>query len=110
MDLSPLGFYLLYGGFFVLAVLFSTMINGLFLKFSRTPGIRQIENENVIRWASTAKPSVGGFSFYILFLISASVYAIFRFSGQDEFNLPLVGLMLSCSLGFLVGLADDAYN
>jgi UDP-GlcNAc:undecaprenyl-phosphate/decaprenyl-phosphate GlcNAc-1-phosphate transferase len=110
MTLSPLGYYLLYSVFFVLAVLFSTMINGLFLKFSRTLGIRQAENQNLVRWASTAKPSVGGFSFYILFLISVSVYAIFRFSGQDEFNLPLVGLILACSLGFLLGLADDAYN
>jgi len=110
MALSPLGYSLIYSGFFLLAALFSTMINGLFLRFSRTLGIRQAENQNIVRWASTAKPSVGGFSFYILFLISASVYAIFRFSGQDEFNLPLVGLILSCSLGFLVGLADDAYN
>ncbi len=110
MTLSPIGYYLLYSGFFVLSVLFSVMVNGLFLKFSRTLGIRQQENQNAIRWASTAKPSVGGFSFYILFLISVSVYAIFRFSGQDEFNLPLVGLILACSLGFLLGLADDAYN
>lgn len=110
MTLSPLGYYLLYAVFFVLAVVFSTMINGLFLKFSRTLGIRQTEGQNIVRWASTAKPSVGGFSFYILFLISASAYAIFRFSGQNEFNLPLVGLILSCSLGFLLGLADDAYN
>jgi len=110
MTFSPEGYYLLYSGFFVLSVLFSTMVNGLFLKFSRTLGIRQEENQNIIRWATTVKPSVGGFSFYILFLISATVYAIFRFSGQNEFNLPLVGLILSCSVGFLLGLADDAYN
>jgi UDP-GlcNAc:undecaprenyl-phosphate GlcNAc-1-phosphate transferase len=110
MDYPPLFYYLLYTGFFVLAILFSTLINGLFLRFSRNLGIRQSENLNVVRWAATAKPSVGGFSFYIVFLISASVYAIFRFAGQNEFNAPLVGLILSCSLGFLLGLADDAYN
>ena len=107
---SPLAYSLLYLGFFVMAVLFSTMVNGLFLKFSRNLGIRQQENVNIVRWASTAKPSVGGFSFYIVFLISATVYALFDFSGSDEFNLPLMGLILSCSLGFLLGLADDAYN
>lgn len=110
MPSSPIYYYLLYGGFFILSVLFSTLINGLFLKFSRTLGIRQAENVNIVRWASTAKPAVGGISFYILFLISASVYAIFRFSGYNEFNLQLVGLILSCSMGFLLGLADDAYN
>lgn len=110
MPSSPIYYYMLYGGFFILSVLFSTLINGLFLKFSRTLGIRQAENVNIVRWASTAKPAVGGISFYILFLISASVYAIFRFSGYNEFNLQLVGLILSCSFGFLLGLADDAYN
>src|SRR5687768_13640786 len=102
MDQLPqIYYYLIYSGFFVLAVVFSAMINGLFLKFSRTLGIRQAENVNIVRWASTAKPSVGGFSLYILFLISATVYALFEFQGRNEFNLPLVGLIMSCSLGFL---------
>ena len=82
----------------------------MFLKFSKTLGIRQTQTENLIRWASTAKPSVGGFSFYILFLMSATVYAIFNLYIEDDFNLKLVGLILSCSVGFLIGLADDAYN
>ena len=96
--------------FFLFSILFSFLINGLFLKFSKTLGIRQTQTENLIRWASTAKPSVGGFSFYILFLISATVYAIFNLYIEDDFNLKLVGLILSCSVGFLIGLADDAYN
>ncbi|MFN7592612.1 MAG: hypothetical protein ACK5QZ_04655, partial [Bacteroidota bacterium] len=94
--------------FFVLSIAFSVMINGVMLRFTKTLGIRQ--PDNMIRWATTAKPSIGGISFYILFLISASVYAIFRFNDQDEFNLPLIGLILSASCGFLLGLADDAYN
>ena len=110
MDWQPVTYYIIYSIFFLSAVLFSFLINGIFLKFSKTLGIRQVENQNIIRWAATSKPSVGGISFYILFLISASVYAILRFSSQNEFDLPLVGLILSCSLGFLLGLADDAYN
>jgi UDP-GlcNAc:undecaprenyl-phosphate GlcNAc-1-phosphate transferase len=108
--LPPFYYYLLYSVFFILSIFFSTLVNGLFLKFSRTLGIRNEDNQQVVRWATTAKPSVGGFSFYILFLISATVYAIFNFSGHNEFNLQLVGLVLSCSMGFLLGLADDAYN
>ncbi len=94
--------------FFILSIIFSVLINGIMLRFTKTLGIRQ--PENMIRWATTAKPSIGGISFYILFLISASVYAIFRFSNQNEFDLPLIGLILSSSCGFLLGLADDAYN
>ncbi|HZG01790.1 MAG TPA: MraY family glycosyltransferase [Chitinophagales bacterium] len=109
-QLTPFYAYLVYTGFFVLAAIFSAMINGLFLKFSTTLGIRQADNIKIVRWASTAKPAVGGISLYILFLISATVYSLFEFSGKDVFNLPLMGLIASCSLGFLVGLADDAYN
>lgn len=95
---------------FIFCAAFSTLINGLFLKFSKTLGIRQTENQNIIRWASTAKPSVGGFSFYIVFLISVSAFAIFNFNQSSFLNQQLIGLLLACSLGFLIGLADDAYN
>jgi UDP-GlcNAc:undecaprenyl-phosphate GlcNAc-1-phosphate transferase len=94
--------------FFVLSIIFSVLINGIMLRFTKTLGMRQ--PENMIRWATTSKPSIGGISFYILFLISASAYAILRFSNQNEFDLPLIGLILSSSFGFLLGLADDAYN
>src|ERR1017187_6000322 len=103
-------FYLAYTFFFLLAIVFSTLINGLFLKFSRTLGIRQAENNNIVRWASTAKPSVGGFSFYIVFLISLSIFAVLNFTETPFLNKQLIGLLFSCSLGFLIGLADDAYN
>ncbi len=99
---------LLYLLFFVLSVIFSILINGILLRFAKTLGIRQ--PENMIRWATTTKPAIGGISFYILFLISISAYSIFQLSKQNEFNLPLIGLILSSSFGFLLGLADDAYN
>lgn len=96
--------------FFALAIVFSTLINGLFLRFSRTLGIRQTSDENIIRWASTEKPSMGGFSFFIIFLISVSGYAIINSGGQEYLNKQLIGILLSGTLGFLVGLADDSYD
>jgi UDP-GlcNAc:undecaprenyl-phosphate GlcNAc-1-phosphate transferase len=60
---------------FVISILVSFLINGLFLRFSRNLGMRNIENEQ-IRWASTTKPALGGFSFYIVFLLSIAFYAI----------------------------------
>lgn len=107
---DSLNYYLAYIIFFLLAVIFSVLINGLFLKFTKTLGIRQKESQNMIRWASTSKPSIGGFSLYIVFLIAISIYSILNFTGNQFFNKQLIGVLLSFSFGFLVGLADDAYN
>ena len=104
-----LWFYL---AFTVCAVLFSFLINGLFLKFTRTLGVKDQE-ESMVRWSATSKPAVGGISFYILFLFSIACYSIlFEAVTLDEENniVRFVGVMAACSLGFVVGLADDAYN
>lgn len=103
-------FYAACGSFFALAIIFSSLTNGLLLKFSRTLGDRNEQHRHVIRWTSQVKPSVGGFSFYILFLISLSLYGLFNFSGNQYLNEHLLGLVFSVTLGFLIGLADDAYN
>jgi UDP-GlcNAc:undecaprenyl-phosphate GlcNAc-1-phosphate transferase len=99
-----------YIGFFVVATLFSLLINGLLLKFSKTLGDRHEQNRHVIRWSSSIKPSIGGFSFYIIFLMSLSTYGIFPFSSQEYMNVHMLGMVISVTLGFLIGLADDAYN
>src|SRR5437868_12115585 len=100
-------FYLVYGSFFLVSVLFSVLINRLFLKFVRTLGIR---SESVIRWSSESKPSVGGFSFYILCLLSIIAFSIFFDSNKVFLNKEFIGFLLSTMLGFLLGLTDDAYN
>jgi UDP-GlcNAc:undecaprenyl-phosphate GlcNAc-1-phosphate transferase len=107
---SPLFLPIAFAVFFVIAVFFSFLINGLLLKFSRTLGNRQIQNRHTIRWSSNVKPSVGGFSFYILFLISISIYGIFNFTEQEYLNKQLLGMIGAVSAGFMIGLADDAYN
>lgn len=96
--------------FFAIAILFSTLINSLILKFSTNLGIRNTNNAGQIRWGSSSKPSLGGFSFYIVFLISISMLGVVPSAGDSVFNKQLVGLLAASSLGFLIGLADDAYN
>ena len=98
-----------YGTYFIASILFSFLINRLFLKFVRTLGIRN-QDDTVIRWGSQSKPAVGGFSFYILFLLSIITYSIFFDSNQVFLNQEFIGLLLASMLGFLLGLADDAYN
>jgi UDP-GlcNAc:undecaprenyl-phosphate/decaprenyl-phosphate GlcNAc-1-phosphate transferase len=100
---------IVYVSFFIGALILSILINGLFLRFSKTLGIRNT-NETIIRWSSEVKPSIGGISFFIIFLISTIAYPFF-FQGSEYFlNLNFVGVLLACSLGFLMGLYDDAFN
>src|SRR5688500_4565447 len=103
---------LFYSLFFVISICFSVLINFLILRFSRNLGMRNVKNNQFggVRWGSTSKPSVGGFSFYIVFLISISVLGVVPIEDQGYFNRQLIGLLAACSVGFLLGLADDAYN
>ena len=105
-------YILLYGVYFLFSIVFSFLINRLFLKFSNTLGTKNNNEGNIIRWSSTSKPAMGGISFYILFLASVASYSVF-FAPEEtalNYNPKFVGLLLSMALGFLVGLADDAYN
>jgi UDP-GlcNAc:undecaprenyl-phosphate GlcNAc-1-phosphate transferase len=95
--------------FFVLTAGFSLLVNGLFLKFAGTLGTKNNQdNETIIRWGSTSKPAFGGISFFIGFLLSFATYAIFYAS--QEIPIEFLGILTACAIGFLVGLADDAYN
>ena len=101
--------YIIYGSFFILAVMFSWLINRLFLKFVWTLGIRNEANE-VIRWNPQSKQAVGGFSFYILCLLSIIAFSIFFDTNKVFLNLQFIGFLVATMLGFLLGLTDDAYN
>lgn len=96
--------------FFVISTFFSFLINWLFLKFSFNLGSRSAEETGQVRWASTVKPAIGGVSFFIVFLISISVIGALPRETAYFFDKKLIGIIASCSLGFLLGLADDAYN
>lgn len=95
--------------FFAISVFFSFLINWLFLKFSFNLGSRGRE-EGQVRWSSNVKPAIGGISFFIVFLISISVIGTIPRETETFLYKKLIGLMAASSLGFLIGLADDAYN
>ncbi len=101
-------YVLIYAGFFIFSIVVALMLNGLFLRFSRNLGIR-VEGD-LIRWSPTQKPSLGGITFFFMFLISIACYSVFfpyKFIPTDK---PMLGLLGSVTLAFLMGLADDAYN
>ena len=99
---------LVYSAFFVGCVVLSFLINRLFLKFLYSLGIR--DSDKVIRWGASAKPAVGGFSFFIIFLLSIVIYSIFFDVNKMFMSREFFGFLMACILGFLLGLADDAYN
>jgi UDP-GlcNAc:undecaprenyl-phosphate GlcNAc-1-phosphate transferase len=107
---SPTQLFLIYSGLFFAALVFSILVNSLFMRFARTLGIRGTDHM-LIRWSSTAKPAFGGIGFFMLFLVSFTLHGVV-FPGRAGTTLrpELFGLVASTSLGFLMGLADDAYN
>ena len=95
--------------FFSGAVLISWLINRLMLKFSRNLGIRN-KNDVVVRWSNESKPSLGGISMYITFMITTVFYASYHQGDSIFNNSQFIGLMLASAIAFAIGLADDAYN
>ena len=83
--------------------------NEVLLRFSQSLGIRN-KNDVVIRWSNESKPSLGGVSFFIVFIFSSMIFSMVYYE-ENIFHIPqFVGLIISGSLAFLMGLADDAYN
>lgn len=89
-------------------VIISVIANGLLLKFSFSMGRKNEKDE--IRWSSTTKPAFGGISFYILFLFSLVFHVLFYSNEEIVKNPAFFGFFITTSLGFAMGLADDAYN
>ena len=102
---SIMNLLVFFGGAFAVSV----MINSFLLKFAKSLGIRN-KNDMTIRWSNESKPSLGGISFYICFLLGFMLYAIV-FGQTDVFqNKALLGLFFSINIAFLLGLSDDAYD
>ncbi|MCW3124768.1 MAG: hypothetical protein JWO03_426 [Bacteroidetes bacterium] len=96
--------------FFVVCVSFSFLINWLFLKVSFNLGTRDNAELQQERWSAHIKPAIGGLSFFIIFLVSISVIGILPRENPLFLDKHLMGIMAASSLGFILGLADDAYN
>lgn len=94
--------------FFFACFVFSILINYILLRFVQTLGIRGKEAYEV-RWNPNSKPALGGISFYVVFLF-ALIFTILVSQKTLSFNLQLVGIMISATLAFIMGLADDAFN
>lgn len=94
-------------------ILLSMLCNQLLLKFSESLGIRN-KNDVVVRWSNQSKPSLGGVSFFVVFIFATIGYIMISDESNIFHNARLgyeySGLFVSACLAFLMGLADDAYN
>ncbi len=94
---------------FLLATAFSIILNNILLRFSTNFGVSSRQSQNLIRWASTTKPTTGGISFYITFLLGSTLLLILH--PELALTSPeYLALFLSATMAFLVGFADDAYG
>ena len=107
--LDIFSFFAFLGG----GVLVSVLCNKLLLQFSHSLGIRN-KNDIVIRWSNQSKPSLGGVSFFVVFIFSTMAYIMFLEETNTfhnaQFGYEFTGLFITSCLAFLMGLADDAYN
>lgn len=70
--------------------------------------MRMRDNQQ-IRWNVDSKPSLGGISFFVVFLF-AFIFTVILPHKNSGFNIQIIGILLSSTLAFLMGLADDAFN
>lgn len=106
MSVIDLNYYLL---FFFGSFVISLIVNKMLLRFSQTLGIRN-KNDVTVRWSNKSKPSLGGISLFFGFLFSTVLFMIIDPEPNVFSNSSFVGLFLSASLAFIMGLSDDAYN
>ncbi|MDF1673005.1 MAG: MraY family glycosyltransferase [Vicingaceae bacterium] len=78
------------------------------LRFVKTLGVRN--QENIERWSDQVKPAIGGLGFYIIFLLSITLHQFIFSYEASLIDFRFTGIIGATSLGFLMGLADDAYN
>lgn len=100
---------ILYIFFFLGMTAFALLINSILYRFVKTLGTKN-QSGAVVRWSEQTKPAIGGLAFYILFLISIVSYAIIFDPGFLFTNTSILGLFVAGTLGFILGLTDDAYN
>ncbi|MBP8042847.1 MAG: undecaprenyl/decaprenyl-phosphate alpha-N-acetylglucosaminyl 1-phosphate transferase [Bacteroidales bacterium] len=109
MKTSELYLVLAYFFFFIVVLIFSLLINKILLKFSGNLGVRgNIQCQ--VRFNSQSKPSFGGISFFIIFLLSITALAFVFSENNLLLNFKLLGIIVATTLGFAMGLFDDAYN
>jgi len=92
------------------AVVLSFFLNRILIRFSHRFVFPKADSAAQERWAKS-KPLVGGQAFFILFLLGLLAgFQLGVFPAAAKQTNLLWALMSAGTLGFLIGLADDAYS
>jgi UDP-GlcNAc:undecaprenyl-phosphate/decaprenyl-phosphate GlcNAc-1-phosphate transferase len=83
--------------------------NSLVINFAKTLGIRN-KNDVTVRWSNESKPSLGGISMFFVFLVSGFVFSLLLAEELMLIQTEFIGLVIATSLGFAMGISDDAYD
>ena len=98
--------------YLAIATLLSVVANRYFLQWLTHLGMHtpKGQQKEIIRWASQSKPTVGGISFYAVFVaaVIAGLSWVYR-KGEpmEQLLLSFLPLFVSVTLGFILGLIDD---
>lgn len=96
--------------FFIIGnLIVSLVLYSLFSYFSHSFGVRDYQKTEINRWNPHYKPSVGGFVFYIIFLLTMIFAAIFWGINFEE-RTKVLGLWGAATIAFFMGFADDTFN
>ena len=93
--------------FFIVCFSLGYGVNWFLLRFS---GNRLAKDapKNSSRWEERRKPTIGGISFFSVFIFSVLVYFIFSENVAQKMELSV--LLIGTGLGFTLGLLDDLKN
>ena len=99
--------------YYIFTLLFSVSIgiisNSLVINFAKTLGIRN-KNNVTVRWSNESKPSLGGVSMFFVFIVSGFAIALTLTEELVQLQSQFIGLLMATSLGFAMGISDDAYD
>lgn len=92
---------------FTCSLVVSLILNKLLIKYSNKNKIYKDQSQ---RWSQLSRPSLGGISFYIIFLILISLMGFITNSFDFYISKDILALILTVSIAFFLGLADDSFN
>lgn len=106
----------LYSLFGFITILACIALNAFLLRYLKQ-GVRSeqaLVQADWVRWAATPKPAIGGIGFFVAFVGSLLGYALLYCLDNPYITIPLanwqpfIAFVAACTIGFAIGLIDDA--
>jgi len=94
-----------------ISIVIAIVINRIFIRLGSDRFNNAHAGKDLVRWAKQTKPTAGGVSFYVIFLMGIVIATILPTEGPSLISdYKPFGLVAACTLGFLLGFVDDAFH